>query len=106
MKSLTQIQNNTFEQFKNRAIFAGINPEDLKQNIDDITSSVAIETAQAIKSAELKKKIIVLDTEKKTEDELNEWFAALLLTHDVTSIDQIGKHRFSVTTVEHAPDLV
>lgn len=105
MKTLTQIQASTLEQFKGRAIFAGINPEDLAQNINDITSFASLETAQAIKEAEHKKSIIVLDTEKKSEEALQSFFSTLLLTHDVTSIDQIGKHRFAITALENAPDI-
>lgn len=105
MKTLTQIQQETFERFKDRAIFSGINPEDLKQNIDEISSFASLETAHAIKNAEIKKKIRILDTEGKTEDELEAFFAELLLAHDVVSIDQIGKRRFAVTTTENAPDI-
>lgn len=105
MKTLTQIQDATFEQFQDRAVFAGINVDDLKQNIHDIAVFASMQTAEAIKSAELKKKIFILDTEKKSEEDLGNYFETLLTTHDVLSIDQIGKHRFAVTTFENAPDL-
>lgn len=105
MKSLDDIRKETVAEFTGRAIFAGIPPEDLIINIGDIATFAALKTAEAIKGAEHKKKILILDTEKKTEEQLEEWFATLLTTHDVASIDQIGKQRFAVTALENAPDI-
>ena len=93
---------------------AKFNYEQITRSIAKIANAVgwdwyvdynALKTAEAIKGAEHKKKILILDTEKKTEEQLEEWFATLLTTHDVTSIDQIGKQRFAVTALENAPDI-
>lgn len=105
MKSLDDIRKETVTEYTGRAIFAGIPPEDLIQNIGDIATFAALKTAESIRSAELKKKIFILDTEKKSEEALENYFAELLLTHDVTSIDQIGKQRFAITTNKNAPDI-
>lgn len=105
MKTLEDIRKEAVAEYTGRAIFQGIAPEDLIQNIGDIATFVALRTAEAIKEAEHKKKIFILDTEKKSEEELEAWFAQTLLTHDVTSIDQIGKQRFAITTLENADDI-
>lgn len=105
MKSLVTIQAETLELFKGRAIFSGINEQELIENINDIASFAALQTAEAIKSHTPKQKIFTLDTETMSEADLEKYFANLLLKYEVTAIDQLGKQRFAVIALEHAPDL-
>lgn len=105
MKTLQQIQDETTTMFKGRAIFTGIDQEALAQNISEIANFASLLTAEAIKGAILKKKIVVKDIRDLTETELGDFFAEIIATHDVTSIDQLGSGKFAVTVLEHAPDI-
>lgn len=105
MTTLEKIGKEAFEIYSSRAILAGLDPVELMITIQDIVLYASNKTTAMINSAGQKKKIHILDTEKKSEMELEQWFSETLLTHDVISIDQIGKHRFAVTTFENVPNL-